>query len=232
MENSENKIKKKKIPLFPTLKASNTVRNFKGHPMLSDSSDDSDILENLSDYETNEEQYHTIYSKMNNIKNNNDLKLKGLQLLDLNKSNSEISSSLTPRPTLDAFRDIEEYVAKSTFDKNKINSNNENKSLKDEGKTLDIKYSKKDNFKIINDFYINNEGDIIELTDNTQKDGKNKQNNEENNDIILGPLMEEDENFNSIFINQNKPIFSSIKELWEYQKILLENQIFDMKSKK
>ena len=69
------------------------------------------------------------------------------------------------------------------------------------------------------------------MKNNTQKDGKNKQNNEENN-IILGPLMEEDENFNSIFINQNKSIFSSIKELWEYQKILLENQIFDMKSKK
>ena len=225
MENSEKKAKKKKIPLFPTLKTSNTVRNFKGHPMISDSSDDSDILENLSDYETNEEQYHTIYSKMNNKKNNNDLKLKGLQLLDLNKSNSDINSCLTPRPTLDAFRDIEEYVAKSTFAKNKINYNNENKNLKDEGKTSDIRNIKKDNLKIVNDFYINNEGDIIELTDNTQ-------NNEENNNIILGPLMEEDENFNSIFINQNKPIFSSIKELWEYQKILLENQIFDMKSKK
>ena len=225
--NTTNTAKKKKVPLFPTFKTSNTLKTLKGHPMLSDSSDDSDI-ENLSDCEINEN--NIIYSRINNKNNNKDLKSKGLKLLELNKSKSEMNSYLTPRPSIDAFEDIEEYVAKSAFDKNKINNNNENKNLKDEGKTSDNYYVKKNSATIINDFYINNEGDI-ELKNNTQKDGKNKQNNEENN-IILGPLMEEDENFNSIFINQNKSIFSSIKELWEYQKILLENQIFDMKSKK
>ena len=44
--------------------------------------------------------------------------------------------------------------------------------------------------------------------------------------------MEEDENYRSIFINQNKSIFNSKKELWKFQKILLDNQIFDIKSKK
>ena len=43
--------------------------------------------------------------------------------------------------------------------------------------------------------------------------------------------MEEDENFGSIFINQNKSIFNSKKELWKFQKILLDNQIIDFKSK-
>ena len=226
MKNSTNTTKKKKVPLFPTFKTSNTLKTLKGHPMLSDSSDGSDI-DNLSDCEINEN--NIIYSRMNKKINNKDLKLNGL--LDLNKSKSEMNSYIAPRPTIDAFKDIEEYVAKSAFDKNKINNNNENKNPKDEGKIQDINFIKKNSAKIINDFYINNEGDI-ELTNNTQKDGKNKQNNEENNNIILGPLMEEYENFNSIFINQNKSIFSSIKELWDYQKILLENQIFDMKSKK
>ena len=44
--------------------------------------------------------------------------------------------------------------------------------------------------------------------------------------------MEEDENFRSILFNQNKSIFNSKKELWKFQKILLENQIIDFKSKK
>ena len=222
-----NKTKKKKVPLFP-LKSYKTVNNIKGHPMLSDSSDDSDILDNLSDCEANED--NTIYSKINNKINNKDFKLQ-LNLLNLNVSKSDINPYMTPRPTIDAFRDIEEYVAESSLDKNKINNNSEIKNQKDEGKTPEI--NKKENFKIINDFYINNDGDI-ELTDNTQKDGKNKQKNEGNNVItkFLGPLLEEDEYSTTIFINQNKSIFSSIKELWEYQKILLENQIFDMKSKK
>jgi hypothetical protein len=43
--------------------------------------------------------------------------------------------------------------------------------------------------------------------------------------------MEEDENFRSIFINQNVSIFNSKKELWKFQKILLDNQIIDFKSK-
>ena len=227
MENSEDTTKKKKIPLFPVLKTSKTLKNLKGHPMLSDSSDDSDILGNISDYEEDDEEIHTIYSKMNNKIDNNDLKLKGTKSLKLEREKSKIN--LIPRPTIDAFRDIEEYVEKNTLDKNINNIYKENKIRKSEGRPQVKKENKKVTFKIVNDFYINNEGDI-ELTDNTPKDGKNNEENKDNT-ISLGPLMEEYENSNSIFINQNKSIFSSKKELWEFLKILLENHIFDMKSK-
>ena len=152
--------------------------------------------------------------------------------LNINKYNN---SSITPRGPVDNFRDIEEYLAKITLEKGSTNTFIDIKNKKKEGNSPEKKINQKESCKIINDFYINNEGDI-ELTDSNKKDGKSKQKNEINNNVnvtqSLGPLMEEDENYNSIFINQNKSISNSKKELWKFQKILLENQIFDMKSKK
>jgi hypothetical protein len=43
--------------------------------------------------------------------------------------------------------------------------------------------------------------------------------------------MEEDENNKNISLNRNKSIFGSIKDLWKFQKILLENDIIDIISK-
>jgi hypothetical protein len=70
------------------------------------------------------------------------------------------------------------------------------------------------------------------LSDKNKKETKNnKKSNNNNITNIYGALMEEDENFRSIFINQNVSIFNSKKELWKFQKILLDNQIIDFKSK-
>jgi hypothetical protein len=45
--------------------------------------------------------------------------------------------------------------------------------------------------------------------------------------------MEEDENNKNLnmSINHNKSIFNSVKDLWKFQKILLENDIIDIISK-
>ena len=224
----ENEKPKKKIPLFPKSKTSFAIRKNNGNAMLSDSSDDSDILQDssASDYEVEEEQrtYTMIATKNNN-------QINSLNI-DVDKKNNK--SSLIPSKD-DDFKDIEEYVANNIYDKKITNKNNEDKNKKKEIKSPDQKNNKKENNKIINDFFINNEGDI-ELTGKNINDIKNKQKSNKNNQNTgvvgcLGPLMEEDELNGTIFLNRNKSIFNSKKELWKFQKILLDNQIFDMNSK-
>ena len=220
---------KKKIPLFPKYKTTSLFKNHNGNAMFS-SSDDSDILNDSSDYETNEDKNND--NKIEIIKQNEFMRMKTFNI-EVDKTNDN-DSCLTPRKSIDGFRDIEEYVSKSAYENKNINkiNDNKNKNKKKEEKSSDKKDNKKEN-KIINDFFINNEGDI-EFKEENKKDGKNKQNSNKNNNYMaksLGPLMEEDENFGSIFINQNKSIFNSKKELWKFQKILLANQIIDFKSK-
>ena len=191
---------KKKIPLFPKSKTTALLKKYNGNAMLSDSSDDSDILEDSSDYEANEE------SNNNKIYFNNDLNNK-INPIHKTKTFIDNANSLSPRKSIDDFKDIEEYVSKYNYDKNNKNNNNnkiienKNKNKKKEGKTPE---KKKENKIISNNNNITN---------------------------IYGALMEEDENFRSIFINQNVSIFNSKKELWKFQKILLDNQIIDFKSK-
>jgi hypothetical protein len=235
MQNSENN-KKKKIPLFPKFKTSSTFKKNRETAMLSDSSDDSNILEDSSDYETNEEQFNIKNTNTNNniqTRTIKDLRLKAIKSLSIDIQKTNINTCLTPRNTIDNFKDIEDYIVNSAFDKKNYKNKIEEKNKKKEGKTPEKNNKEKNSNKIINDFYINNEGDI-ELSEKNVKDGKNKQKIEQNNNVtkFLGPLMEEDENYRSIFINQNKSIFNSKKELWKFQKILLDNQIFDIKSKK
>ena len=218
---------KKKIPLFPKSKTTALLKKYNGNAMLSDSSDDSDILEDSSDYEANEE------SNNNKIYFNNDLNNK-INPIHKTKTFIDNANSLSPRKSIDDFKDIEEYVSKYNYDKNNKNNKNNNKIIenknknkKKEGKTPE---KKKEN-KIINDIFINKEGDIV-LSDKNKKETKNNQKSNNNNITnIYGALMEEDENFHSIFINQNVSIFNSKKELWKFQKILLDNQIIDFKSK-
>ena len=54
MQNSENN-KKKKIPLYQKFKTSSTFKKNGENAIISDSSDDSNILEDSSDFETNED---------------------------------------------------------------------------------------------------------------------------------------------------------------------------------
>ena len=224
MQNNEKP--KKKIPLFPKSKTTALFKKYNGNAMLSDSSDDSDILEDSSDFEGNEESNNNIIYSNNDLNN---------QINPFHKTKTFIdnANSLSPRKSIDDFKDIEEYVSKYNYDKNNKNKNNnkiienKNKNKKKEGKTPE---KKKEN-KIINDFFINKEGDIV-LSDKNKKENKNnKKSNNNNVTNIYGALMEEDENFRSIFINQNVSIFNSKKELWKFQKILLDNQIIDFKSK-
>ena len=223
---------KKKIPLFPKYKTTLLFKKHNGNAMLSDSSDDSDILNDSSDYETNEDKND---DKVGIIKKNEFIRKKTFNREEVDKSDDN-NSYLTPRKSIiDDFRDIEEYVTKSAYDKQNINkiNDNKNKNKKKEEKSPNKKDNNKKENKIINDFFINNEGDI-EFKEENKKDAKNKQKSNKNNNYMaksLGPLMEEDENFRSIFINQNKSIFNSKKELWKFQKILLDNQIIDFKSK-
>ena len=137
---------------------------------------------------------------------------------------------------IDDFKDIEDYVANSTYDMEKLKEKNLNKindnKIKNKDKNKDKKITEEKNeIKIINDFFINNDGDI-ELSANNIKESKNKQKNSNNNITKhLGPLMEEDENNKTMSINNNKSIFNSVKDLWKFQKILLENDIIDIISK-
>ena len=222
---------KKKIPLFPKSKTTSLFKKHNENAMLSDSSDDSDILNDSSDYETNEDKND---DKVGIIKKNEFMRIKTYNIVG-DKSDDN-NSYLTPRKSIiDDFRDIEEYVTKSAYDKQNISkiNDNKNKNKKKEEKSPNKKENNKKENKIINDFFINNEGDI-EFKEENKKDAKNKQKSNKNNNYMaksLGPLMEEDENFRSIFINQNKSIFNSKKELWKFQKILLDNQIIDFKSK-
>ena len=222
---------KKKIPLFPKYKTTALFKKYSGNAMLS-SSDDSDILNDSSDYETTEDKNNN-NNKIGTIKKNELMRIKTFTI-EVDKSNDN-DTCITPRKSIvDGFKDIEEYVSKSAYENKSLNkiNDNKNKNKKKEEKSPDKKDNKKEN-KIINDFFINNEGDI-EFKEESKKNGKNKQKSNKNNNYMaksLGPLMEEDENFGSIFINQNKSIFNSKKELWKFQKILLDNQIIDFKSK-
>ena len=112
----ENEKPKKKIPLFPKSKTSFAIRKNNGNAMLSDSSDDSDILQDssASDYEVEEEQrtYTMIATKNNN-------QINSLNI-DVDKKNNK--SSLIPSKD-DDFKDIEEYVANNIYDKKITNKN-------------------------------------------------------------------------------------------------------------
>ena len=229
MENSEKQ--KKKIPLFPKFKTTMTIRKHNANVMLSESSDDSDILQDSSDNEAEVEEDQRAYT-MIAISKSKSNKNKPLNI-DISKSHN--NQNLNPD-----FKDIEDYVAQNQniYDKKIPNKINEDKNKKKEVKSPDKKNNKKENNKILDDIFINNEGDI-ELKEKNKKDIKNKQKLSKNNQKVikyLGPLMEEDENNGDIFINQNKSIFNSKKELWKFQKILLDNHIFDIifdiKSKK
>jgi len=235
MENSQKP--KPKIPLFSKNKTSTNFINMRANTaVLAYSSDSSDIFED-SDNDNNEEN---IYNSQIRIDN---------QIKATSEKNI-FKSYFSPKKSPDDFKDIEDYVANSAYgmekikgkNLNKINNNkNKNKDKnKDKNKTKDkIKDKSKDKkisdekneIKIINDFFINNEGDI-ELSGNNIKDCKNKQKSTNNNITkFLGPLMEEDENNKTISINQDKSIFNSVKDLWKFQKILLENDIIDSISK-
>lgn len=235
MENSQKP--KPKIPLFSKNKTSTNFINMRANTaVLAYSSDSSDIFED-SDNDNNEEN---IYNSQIRIDN---------QIKATSEKNI-FKSYFSPKKSPDDFKDIEDYVANSAYgmekikgkNLNKINDNkNKNKDKnKDKNKTKDkIKDKSKDKkisdekneIKIINDFFINNEGDI-ELSGNNIKDCKNKQKSTNNNITkFLGPLMEEDENNKTISINQDKSIFNSVKDLWKFQKILLENDIIDSISK-
>jgi len=235
MENSQKP--KPKIPLFSKNKTSTNFINMRANTaVLAYSSDSSDIFED-SDNDNNEEN---IYNSQIRIDN---------QIKATSEKNI-FKSYFSPKKSPDDFKDIEDYVANSAYgmekikgkNLNKINNNkNKNKDKnKDKNKTKDkIKDKSKDKkisdekneIKIINDFFINNEGDI-ELSGNNIRDCKNKQKSKNNNITkFLGPLMEEDENNKTISINQDKSIFNSVKDLWKFQKILLENDIIDSISK-
>lgn len=231
MENSQKP--KPKIPLFSKNKTSTNFINMRANTaVLAYSSDSSDIFED-SDNDNNEEN---IYNSQIRIDN---------QIKATSEKNI-FKSYFSPKKSPDDFKDIEDYVANSAYGMEKIKGKNLNKindnknKNKDKNKTKDkIKDKSKDKkisdekneIKIINDFFINNEGDI-ELSGNNIKDCKNKQKSKNNNITkFLGPLMEEDENNKTISINQDKSIFNSVKDLWKFQKILLENDIIDSISK-
>lgn len=231
MENSQKP--KPKIPLFSKNKTSTNFINMRANTaVLAYSSDSSDIFED-SDNDNNEEN---IYNSQIRIDN---------QIKATSEKNI-FKSYFSPKKSPDDFKDIEDYVANSAYGMEKIKGKNLNKindnknKNKDKNKTKDkIKDKSKDKkisdekneIKIINDFFINNEGDI-ELSGNNIKDCKNKQKSTNNNITkFLGPLMEEDENNKTISINQDKSIFNSVKDLWKFQKILLENDIIDSISK-
>jgi len=236
MENTDKP--KKKIPLFPKFKTNITIQKYKGNSMFSDSSN-SNILEDSSDQDTYEDNNYLCCSNKDVLKTQN-LMSEEIDKIDISRANNSLY--ITPKKIKDDFREIEEFLAKNTYYKKnscKINENKNkekspekknNKKEKDKDKDKD-----KDNIKIINDFFINNEGDI-ELSETNIKDPKNKQkinktNTNTNMTNFLGPLLEEDINSGSILINKNKSIFSSLKDLWKFQKILLENHIIDNKSK-
>lgn len=237
MENSQKP--KPKIPLFSKNKTSTNFISMRSNTAVlaysSDSSDSSDIFEDLSDNDNNEEN---IYNSQIRIDN---------QIKATSEKNI-FKSYFSPKKSPDDFKDIEDYVANSAYDMekikgknlNKINDNKNKNKDKNKDKTKDKNKDKskdkkitgeKNEIKIINDFFINNEGDI-ELSGNNIKDSKNKQKSINNNITkFLGPLMEEDENNKNMSIIHDKSIFNSVKDLWKFQKILLENDIIDSISK-
>lgn len=227
MENSQKP--KPKIPLFSKNKTTTNFVSMRANTaVLAYSSDSSDIFEDLSDNEANNEE-NMYFPK---IKLDNEFKTTS----EKNIFKQNFNSHLSPKKDIDDFKDIEDYVANSTYGMEKKKENNLNKINDNKNKNKDKNKDKKvtdekNQIKIINDFFINNEGDI-ELSGNNIKDSKNKQKSNNNNIIkFLGPLMEEDENNKTMSINHNKSIFNSVKDLWKFQKILLENDIIDIISK-
>ena len=160
MENTDKP--KKKIPLFPKFKTNVTIQKYKGNSMFSDSSN-SNILEDSSDQDTYEDNNYLCCSNKDVLKTQN-LMSEEIDKIDISRANNSLY--ITPKKIIDDFREIEEFLAKNTYYKKnscKINENKNkekspekknNKKEKDKDKDKD-----KDNIKIINDFFINNEGD-------------------------------------------------------------------------
>jgi hypothetical protein len=233
---------KVKIPLFKNeIKTRN--QNYKGNQILSDSSD-SNIFEDSSDNDINEDKKVLFSPKLPEIHTMANIK-------SLSNDISRSVKNIFESKTIDNFKEIEDYLANSPIknkNKNVINENKEKTTEKKNNKKFKIKDKDKDkdknkiktkdkgSQKIIKDFFINKEGDIesseikVNNLDNNQRSNiKHKTNNVIKN---IGPLMEEDINSGVVLIDNNKLIFTSVKELWKFQKILLENQIIDIKSKK
>lgn len=219
---------------------------FKGDKNESDSSDDSNILEDSSDYETNEDRKTFFGSK--NIRN--DQLLQTHTMTNIKSLANDISKSVknifSTTKTIQKFSD-EDYQVKipnETKNKNVINEIKEKK--KDNKNTKKVKIKErddikdkdkdKDNIKIFKDFFGNKEGDneSNEKKDNVPVKIKRSNIKHKTNKVTksIWPLMEEDINSKGLSIENKKSIFTSVKELWKFQKILLENQIIDYKSKK
>lgn len=218
--------------------------SLKGDKNESDSSD-SNILEDSSDFETNEDR--KTYFGTKNI--GNDQLLQTHTMTNIKSLANDISKSVknifSTTKTIKKFSD-EDYPVKSSYEtknKNVINETKEekkkdsknNKKVKIKEKD-DIKDKDKDNIKIFKDFFVNKEGD-------NESNGKKESNpviikrsniKHKTNKVTksIWPLMEEDINSRGLLIDNKKSIFTSLKELWKFQKILLENQIIDYKSKK
>ena len=259
MENTDKP--KIKIPLFPKIKTNFKAPNFSTGKLLYDSSEssDSNILEYSSDFDETEDYNNILFSPQNNAKDH----LSKIHIMNNIKSLatdlSKSGKNIIPKKPLDEFTEIEEYLANSPYNsknKNEINQKKEKSKekkskskskgkieifkSKSKGKTVKLKEKDikkdKDNKKIINDFFINKEGDIEsnEITINNI-DSKHKtiiKNKSSKIIKCIGPLMEEDINTGAFLINNKKSIFSSVKDLWKFQKILLENHIIDIQSKK
>ena len=226
---------KVKIPLFKN-EIITRNKNYKGNQILSESSD-SNIFEDSSDNDIYEDKKVPLSPK-----SRNDQLSEIHTMTNIKSSANDISKSVKNifgSKTIDNFTEIEEYLANSPIKKKNKNAFNEKRTTeKKNNKKVKIndKDKDKDSEKIIKDFFINKEGDIesseikVNNLDNKQRSNiKHKTNNVIKN---IGPLMEEDINSGVVLIDNNKSIFTSIKELWKFQKILLENQIIDIKSKK
>ena len=110
--------------------------------MLS-SSNDSDILNDSSDYETTEDKNKkNNNNKIGTIKKNELMRTKTFTI-EVDKSNDN-DTCITPRKSIvDGFKDIEDYVSKSIYENKSLNkiNDNKNKNKKKEEKSPD----KKDN---------------------------------------------------------------------------------------
>ena len=116
MENSQKP--KPKIPLFSKNKTTTNFISMRANTaVLAYSSDSSDIFEDLSDNDNNEENI--------NSQNMLDNQIKITSASETNIFNSYFS----PKKSTDDFKDIEEYVANSAYDIEKLKGKNLNKIL-------------------------------------------------------------------------------------------------------
>ena len=116
---------KPKIPLFSKNKTTTTFINMRANTaVLTYSSDSSDIFEDLSDNDNNEENIN--YSK-NRLEN----QIKTTSEKNIFKPN------LFPKKSTDDFKDIEEYVANSAYDMEKIKGKHLNKINDNKNKNKD-----------------------------------------------------------------------------------------------